>query len=156
MIITIYMYISTYRTLAPAIQYQRFFNNSSGYNTTCSWMIIIIYMYISTYRTLAPAIQYQRFFNNSSGYNTTCSWMIIIIYMYISTYRTLAPAIQYGNFQQLLSPQYMYINDNHHPQSRSLPIIYANYANDTVLTMLQMYINDNHHIDLFPRDKVLL
>ena len=152
----IYMYISTYHTLAPAIQYQRFFNNSSGYNTTCLWMIIIIYMYISSHRTLAPAIQYQRFFNNSSGYNTTCSWMIIIIYIYISTYRTLAPAIQYGNFQQLLSPQYMYINDNHHPQSRSLPIIYANYANDTVLTMLQMYINDNHHIDLFPRDKVLL
>ena len=153
----IYMYISTYHTLAPAIQYQRFFNNSSGYNTTAwLWMIIIIYIYISTYRTLAPAIQYQRFFDNSSGYNTTCSWMIIIIYMYISTYRTLAPAIQYGNFQQLLSPQYMYINDNHHPQSRSLPIIHANYANDTVLTMLQMYINDNHHIDLFPRDKVLL
>ena len=153
----IYMYISTYHTLAPAIQYQRFLNNSSGYNTTAwLWMIIIIYIYISTYRTLAPAIQYQRFFDNSSGYNTTCSWMIIIIYMYISTYCTLAPAIQYGNFQQLLSPQYMYINDNHHPQSRSLPIIHANYANDTVLTMLQMYINDNHHIDLFPRDKVLL
>ena len=150
----IYMYISTYHTLAPAIQYQRFFNNSSGYNTTAwLWMIIIIYIYISTYRTLAPAIQYQRFFNNSSGYNTTCSWMVITIYMYISSYHTLAPAIQYGNFQQLPSPQYMYIDDNHHPQSRSLPII---HANDTVLTTLQMYINDNHHIDLFPRNKVLL
>ena len=79
--------------------------------------------------------------------------MVIIIYMYISSYHTLAPAIQYGNFQQLPSPQYMYIDDNHHPQSRSLPII---HANDTVLTTLQMYINDNHHIDLFPRNKVLL